>query len=411
MPAMAPFNVIVKPVGSACNLRCDYCYYLEKYKLVMGEGENSQVMSDRMLERFTRGYIESQPEGTEEITFTWQGGEPTLLGREFFQRAVAFQQRYKRSGMRITNALQTNGTLITDDFADFFGENEFLIGVSIDGPEQIHNRYRKYPDGQGSFSQVMKGIETLAQHRVAYNTLTVVQDDNCRYPKEVYDFLTSIGSTYLQFIPIVEPGGGRSVPPGKWGSFMNTVFDRWLSRDIGSVFIQHVDLLLGRYLGYPSSLCVHAPLCGRALAVEHNGNLYSCDHFVDPEHLLGNIAELGFDQMVDSPFQTSFGKSKHEKLNPSCRSCEYLGLCYGGCLRNRLPSQDGGNDLNYLCEGYKAFYAHTQPYFKAMAAALRSKMPASEYVRFLEPSLFEGVQRNDPCPCGSGKKFKHCHGK
>jgi uncharacterized protein len=368
-------------------------------------------MGDEMLELFTREYINAQPEGTEEVVFSWQGGEPTLLGMEFYKQAVSYQNAYKRPGMRITNALQTNGTLITDEFAAFFKEHDFLVGISIDGPEQIHNRYRKDPRRRGSFSQVMAGLEKLSSHDVEYNTLTVVQEDNSRFPAEIYSFLKSIGSTYMQFIPIVESSGSRSVAPRMWGRFLNSVFDDWLAGDIGDVFIQHFDLLLGRYLGYPATLCVHAQTCGRALALEHNGKLYSCDHFVDDEHLLGILGEQSLAQMTDSRFQHSFGSAKATGLHPDCTNCEYLPLCYGGCLRNRLPLKDKGKDLNYLCEGYKDFYAHTRPYFQAMASALNHRMPASAYVRFLDPSIFQGVERNALCPCGSGRKFKHCHGR
>ena len=404
----------MKPIGSLCNLRCDYCYYLDACNIVMREGEHSQIMSDEMLDLVTRLYIQTQPEGTREVTFSWQGGEPTLLGIDFFKRALSLQHTYARPGMRITNALQTNGTLITDEFAQFFKEHEVLVGISLDGPREFHNRYRRDSREIGSFDAAMDGLEALKKHGVQFNTLTVVQDHNGSYPEEVYTFLKGIGSRYMQFIPIVESEAGtvghRSVKPEQWGNFLQKVFNLWLKSDIGSVFVQHFDLLLGRYMGSPASLCVHTPECGRALALEHNGNLYSCDHFVDQEHLLGNITSESLTEMVDSTRQQSFGRMKSEGLNDTCRACEFLSLCYGGCLRNRLPSRDKGRELNYLCSGYKQLYRHTAPYLQAMKRALEYRRSPREYALFLDTSIYADCRRNDPCPCGSGKKFKHCHG-
>ncbi len=269
-------------------------------------------MTDQMLEHLTRSYIEAQPEGTFEIVFSWQGGEPTLLGIPFYEKAFALQRRYARAGMKIHNALQTNATVVTAEMARFFKEHEVLVGVSIDGPEHIHNHYRRYPDGSGSFSAMMKGYEQLKAAGVEVNTLTVIQDHNGDHPEEVYDFLCSIDSDYMQFIPVVEHDGQRilerSVAPLQFGSFLCSIFDRWVSRDIGRRFIQQVDMLLGIHMGQGSSLCVHAPQCGRALALEHNGKLYSCDHFVDQAHELGNIVQQEFFEMVDSPRQSASGR-------------------------------------------------------------------------------------------------------
>ncbi len=411
----APYNLILKPIGSVCNLRCEYCYYLEKYQIVMGADEKSQVMSDELLERMTREYIESQPISAQEVVFSWQGGEPTLLGIPFFEKALQMQEKYRREDMKILNALQTNGTLITPEFARFFRDNNFLIGISIDGPEDLHNRYRKNAEGKGSFAAVMGGLENLKSQGAEFNALTVVQKDNGNHPEEIYDFLKEIGVVHMQFIPIVETEGnkigGRSVTPAQWGNFLQRVFDRWLAGDIGQIYVQHFDLMLSHYMGYPPSLCVHSPTCGRALALEHNGNLYSCDHFVDPEHLLGNIADTPLTEMVDSEKQRTFGKMKQDGLPLKCQNCNFLHLCYGGCLRNRLPAPDRENSLNYLCEGYSHFYAHTKPYFEAMERALSNREFARDFVKYLDPKLFLHVGRNDPCPCGSGKKFKHCHGK
>lgn len=410
--AKAPFHIITKPVGSSCNLNCEYCFYLEKSHIVQDAGESSQIMSDELLEHFIKSYIETQPEGTSEIDFAWQGGEPTILGRSFFEKVVTLQNKYRRSEMNVHNSIQTNATLITEDFARFFKENNFLIGISIDGPEAIHNHYRKYPDGRGSFKDVMKGYELLVKAGVDVNTLTVVQNHNADFPYEIYDFLCSIDSSYMQFIPVVEHLENRvlerSVTAKQFGNFLNVIFDHWKSKDIGKRFVQHFDLFLGRYLGYPPTLCVHAPACGRAMALEHNGKLYSCDHFVDEDHYLGRITEKSIPEMVDGSFQTDFGWSKSTGFTEECRKCEYLQLCYGGCLRNRLLRSGERKKHNCLCEGYKMFFEHTQPYFRAMAAADRARRPASDFMNFFD---LASVGRNDNCPCGSGRKFKNCHGK
>ncbi|MCF7933204.1 MAG: anaerobic sulfatase maturase [Spirochaetia bacterium] len=411
MQCTRPFNIIIKPIGSVCNLDCAYCYYLKKSQLVMDPGESSQVMTDQMLEHLTRSYIEAQPEGTSEIVFSWQGGEPTLLGIPFYEKAFALQRRYARAGMKILNALQTNATVVTAEMARFFKEHEVLVGVSIDGPEHIHNHYRRYPDGSGSFSAMMKGYEQLKAAGVEVNTLTVIQDHNGDHPEEVYDFLCSIDSEYMQFIPVVEHDGQRilerSVAPLQFGSFLCSIFDRWVSRDIGRRFIQQVDMLLGIHMGQGSSLCVHAPQCGRALALEHNGKLYSCDHFVDQAHELGNIAQQEFFEMVDSPRQSAFGEAKSGNLPGECLSCPYLERCYGGCMRNRVRTARDGRPLNHLCEGYKMFYGHTEPYITAMGAALQHRRSAREYIDYFD---FSRTGRNDRCPCGSGRKYKNCHG-
>ncbi|MEO8410799.1 MAG: anaerobic sulfatase maturase [Propionivibrio sp.] len=384
--ARAPFHVMVKPIGAQCNLRCDYCFYLEKTELYPGRKAADYRMHDETLKTLIRAQIESRTPGQNEVTFAWQGGEPTLMGIPFFERVVKLQRKYAPKGVVISNAFQTNGVLITDDFARFFHDHQFLLGVSIDGPEQLHDRFRVDTAGRGTFNAVMAGIERLNRHQVEYNLLTVVQSDNSQHPEQVYDFLTGLGSPFLQFIPIVEPAaltlvGSRSVSGEQWGEFLNRVFHRWRAKDIGRVYVQHFDMLLGLVLGYPASLCVHAPQCGRGLALEHNGDLFSCDHYVDREHFLGNITSKSVAEMVDSPFQRTFGEGKSMSLPDICKQCDYLGLCYGGCPKDRLVDTDTGK-LNWLCAGYKAFYEETVPYFNAMAAALRQGLTASDYHRF-----------------------------
>lgn len=418
--ARAPLNLLVKPIGAVCNLDCAYCFYLSKKDLY--PGETSFKMTDRVLKRLTKQYINEQPEGIPEVSFGWQGGEPTLMGLDFFRKAVAYQKKYARSGMKITNGLQTNGVLLDDEWCKFLHEENFLVGVSVDGPEEMHNKFRLDRRGEGSFARVMKGIEALRRNCVEFNTLTVVESDNGDHPPEVYDFLKEIGSTFFQFIPIVEALAGgevgeRTVAPDQYGRFMCGVFDRWLEKnDVGRIYVQKFDMTLGIAMGYPAAICVHSEVCGRSVAMEHNGDLYSCDHFVDPEHLLGNIMKSTFVDMVDGAAQTKFGADKKDALHDKCLQCRYLPLCRGACPKDRVGGPGEGG-LNYLCEGYKAFYEHSFSVFKKMAVCLRLQRPASDYrlvddagrLRPVEPDAGRGrIGRNEPCPCGSGMKYKKC---
>lgn len=343
-------------------------------------------MNEATLERLTRLYITSQPLGVREVQFAWQGGEPTLMGIDFFRRAVALQKKYARPGLRVTNAFQTNGTLLDDDWARFFAEEDFLVGISIDGPEPLHNRYRSFPDGRGSFAAVMKGLEVLQQHRVEFNTLTCVQSDNAEHPLEVYRFLKEIGSTFMQFIPVMEPlpGGGvseASLRGDQFGRFLLTIFEEWLKGDIGRIFVQHFDVLLGILVQGVSALCAHAPVCGRALVVEHNGDVYACDHFVTPTHLRGNLKKDPLTRLVDCPQQKAFGLAKSSTLPRYCRECPYLFLCYGGCPAHRIAkTPDGEEGLNANCSGYRLFYASALPTLEKMAKALHAGRPARDWV-------------------------------
>lgn len=382
-----PFQVMVKPIGAQCNLRCDYCFYLEKKQLYPDTRGGHYRMRDDTLERFVRTLIESRLPGQQEVLFAWQGGEPTLMGLPFFTRVVALQRRYAPRGVAVRNAFQTNGVLVDDDFARFFHDHQFLVGVSVDGPQAVHDRFRRDRAGRGSFTAVMAGIERLNRHRVDYNLLTVVNSDNSRCPEEVYLFLRGLGTPHLQFIPLVEAAAdgavsSRTVSAQAWGGFLNRVFHRWRNDDIGRVFVQHFDLLLGLTLGYPASLCVHAAECGRALAMEHNGDVYSCDHYVTREHLLGNLNATPLVDMVESAAQLAFSRSKSGSLPKTCRDCDFLALCHGGCPKDRLIATDSGR-LNWLCAGYLAFYRDSAPYFAAMVGALRSGRPASDYGLFL----------------------------
>ena len=380
----SPFNIMAKPIGAICNLDCEYCYYLEKENLY--PGTTSFNMTEEVLDSYIRQYIYAQPINAAEVNFVWQGGEPTLLGISFFRKAFKLQQKYARPGMNITNSFQTNGTRLNNDWAQLFYDHDVLVGISIDGPEDIHDEFRPDKGGYGSFRQVMKGLEYLLKHNARFNTLTCVQSTNSSRPAKVYRFLKQIGSTHMQFIPIVEPEGDgevsyRSVHPVKYGTFLIGVFDDWLrSKDVGKIFVQDFDVTLNLVYGNPSPLCIHAETCGHAMAVEHNGDLYSCDHFVYPEYKIGNITEDRIEELSQCPQQQQFGLDKKEKLPQYCRDCEFLKVCNGGCPKDRIiQTPDGEPGLNYLCEGYKRFYKHSLPVFKKMAQCIRMGYPASDY--------------------------------
>jgi uncharacterized protein len=418
--AKFPFHVICKPIGPICNLRCDHCFYIEKRRLYPN-GERFR-MSEATLARFIAQQIASRPEGASEVAFAWQGGEPTLMGLGFFRRAVELQRLLAPPGLRISNSLQTNGTRLTPEWGAFLRGEGFLVGISIDGPAELHDRYRRDAQGRGSLARALRGLEVLQSHQVEFNTLTCVQRHNASHPREVYRFLRGLGSRYMQFIPVVEHSAGqgvspRSVHPRQFGRFLNAVFDCWRASDIGEVFVQHFDMMVGIAMGLPASLCVHAEECGRHLAMEHNGDLFQCDHFVDPSHLLGNLMETPLSELVDSERADRFGAEKREGLPGCCRRCHHLRFCQGGCPAHRFDKAPGGEPgLNHLCEGYRLFYRHTLPTFEAMAASLRSGGSARDYPAFAaSPSPSSqgrtGVPRNAACPCGSGRKYKRCCGR
>ncbi|HXS75580.1 MAG TPA: anaerobic sulfatase-maturation protein [Terracidiphilus sp.] len=399
--AHSPFHIMTKPIGPICNLDCKYCFYLEKEKLY--PGTQKWGMSGEVLERYIRDYIASQPQ--DEVHFAWQGGEPTLLGLDFFRTVVELQKRYA-NGKQIHNALQTNGVLIDDEWGEFLAENGFLVGVSIDGPRELHDCYRVDKGQAPTFERVMRGIETLTRHEVDFNTLTVVHRKNSEYPLEVYRFLKQIGSGFIQFIPIVErkaadaDGNGLvlikpsfergaavtdwSVEPEAYGRFLSQIFDEWVKKDVGRTFVQLFDVALESWMGMDASLCVFRKTCGSALAMEHTGDLYSCDHFVYPENKLGNIMEAGLESLVDSPEQKAFGEAKLNSLPRMCRSCEVRFACNGECPKHRfLTTPDGEPGLNYLCAGYKHFFKHINPYMEFMAGELRAGRPPANIMRML----------------------------
>ena len=438
------FHIMTKPIGPICNLGCKYCFYLEKEKLYPAkEGIEAFRMSDEVLENYIRQYIAQQ--NVPEISFAWQGGEPTLMGLDFFRRVVELQARYCPPHQRISNALQTNGTLLDKQWCDFFREHKFLIGLSIDGPREIHDRYRVNKGGHGTYDAVMHGLQLLKNHRVEFNTLTVIHKEASEHPLEVYEFLKSIGSGYMQFIPLVERAGPCtddlaeppllkvltpyspvtpwSVQPQQFGTFLCTIFDYWVRHDVGRYFVQMFDVQLGIELGLGSALCVFSETCGKALAMEHNGDLYSCDHFVYPQFKLGNILQQTIEEMIESPEQRRFGLDKQSLLPKYCRECPVVAHCNGECPKHRyLLTPDGEAGLNYLCAGYKMFFTHIKPHLAAMAELLRRGRPAADIMPMR--AACEGTRpgspapapsagepgRNDPCPCNSGKKFEKCCG-
>lgn len=419
--ATSPFHVMVKPRGAICNLDCSYCYYLAKELLYPGSRFR---MARDLLETYTQQYIEAQP--GDEVTFAWQGGEPTLMGLDFFRLAVEFQEQYRRPGMRIQNTLQTNGTLLDDEWCDFFSAHNFLIGLSLDGPRAMHDAYRVDKGGKPTFDRVMAGVELLKKHHVEFNILTTLHAANVEHPLEVYRFLRDeAGAQFLQFIPIVEVDrrasppavSSRSVTGRQYGAFLIAVFDEWVRRDVGRVFVQMFDVALAGWVGAPKGLCIFEETCGKALALEHNGDVYSCDHFVEPKYRLGNVKQRPLLAMVQSAQQQGFGEAKRDTLPRYCRECAVRFACNGGCPKDRiLTTPDGEPGLHYLCEGYKAFFTHIDAPMRRMAAELKAGRPPASIMLYLAQQEWELQQRmaragrNDPCPCGSGRKFKKCHG-
>ncbi len=386
---------MTKPIGPICNLDCSYCFYLEKEKLY--PGTSNFKMTDETLERYVRNYIQQQH--APEISFAWQGGEPTLMGVEFFRKVVAHQKQYA-DGKTITNAFQTNGTLLNDEWCEFLTENGFLVGLSVDGPEELHDHYRVDKGGKPTFQKVMKGLEFLKKHQVEFNTLTVVNRMNSKHPTRVYRFLKEIGSGFIQFIPLVEReatptaaalGLGLATPPNgkkvadiqvtpwsvrapQYGTFLCTIFDEWVREDVGKVFVQLFDVALGNWVGAGGGLCVFSETCGTALALEHNGDLYSCDHYVYPENRLGNINQQNLGDMVSSAQQKKFGLDKRDTLPRYCRECEVRFACHGECPKHRfINTRDGEPGLNYFCPAYKKFFNHITPAMNVMGQLLRER--------------------------------------
>ena len=448
------FHLLAKPTGATCNLDCAYCFFLSKEMLYPGSRFR---MADDLLETYVRQLIEAHR--VPAVTIAWQGGEPTMMGVDFFRRSVAYVEKHRRPGMRVEYTIQTNGTLIDDELAAFFHEHDFLVGISIDGPREMHDAYRVDRGGAPTFDRVMRGLDLLRKHGVEHNALTTLHHANADHPVEVYRFLRDeCGVRFMQFIPIIErlpapaidvplaslglaPGlalkapwdswrdrplyrqegelvTDRSITAEQYGSFLVGVFEEWVRRDIGTVYVQMFDVALAAWYGEPSGLCIHSETCGSALALEHNGDLYSCDHFVEEAYRLGNITETPMAELVASDRQRAFGLAKRETLPRYCVACDARFACHGGCPKDRfIPTPDGEPGLNYLCAGYTAFFHHVDDPMRAMSELLRQdRAPAELMARYAaeDARVREAVAhlgRNDQCPCGSGRKVKQCHGR
>lgn len=384
-PFARPLYVMTKPVGAVCNLACAYCYYLEKANLY--KDTSKHVMSDELLEKFIREYIGSQT--MHEVLFTWHGGETLMRPLSFYRKVVELQRQYA-GGHAIDNCIQTNGTLLTDEWCEFFKENNWLVGISIDGPQEFHDEYRKNRSGRPSFAKVMQGIRLLNKHGVEWNAMAVVNDYNADYPLEFYHFFKEIGCRYIQFAPIVErlskhedgrylatplqPGeqlADFSVSPEQWGNFLCTLFDEWVRSDVGQIFIQLFDSTLANWVGEQPGVCSMAKTCGHAGVMEFNGDVYACDHYVFPEFKLGNIYQQTLVEMMYSERQMEFGQMKQKSLPSQCRACEFLFACNGECPKNRFATTASGEPgLNYLCKGYHRFFKHVAPYMDYMKKEL-----------------------------------------
>ncbi|MBI3911262.1 MAG: anaerobic sulfatase maturase [Armatimonadetes bacterium] len=406
------FHVMLKPHGPICNLDCSYCFYLRKEDLYP-EGTPFRL-SEEVLEAFTRQYLAAQR--VPEVTFAFQGGEPTLMGLDFFRTAIALQEKYRKPGMRISNTLQTNGVLLNDEWCRFLKEHRFLVGLSLDGPRHLHDAYRVDKGGNPTFDRVYRALKLLQRHGVDLNILCVVNRINSEHPLDVYCFFRSEGVQFIQFVPAVERASNGEVTewtvrPEQWGQFLCAVFEEWVRRDVGRIFVQHFDVALEAWVGAEPSLCVHARTCGNCLAMEHNGDLFSCDHFVTPDYYLGNIQTTPLTELVGSTFQRAFGNDKRDSLPRYCRECPVLFACNGGCPKDRFATTpDGDPGLNYLCAGYRKFFTHIGPAMRIMADLLRNRRPPAAIMDMLGAPQggAQTVARNAPCPCGSGKKYKLC---
>ncbi|MCD1294144.1 anaerobic sulfatase maturase [Methanocella sp. CWC-04] len=419
----AAFHVLAKPTGSICNLQCRYCFFLSKERLYPG---NRFRMDDALLETYIRQVIESHQ--VPQVYVAWQGGEPTLMGLDFYRKSIELEKKHKKPDMTIINTLQTNGTTLDDEWCRFFKENNFLIGISIDGPRELHDAYRVDRSGNPTFDRVMRGLRLLQKYDVDFNILATIHASNADHPLDVYRFFRDeAGAQFIQFIPIVERDNetgfqegqdvtGRSVKAEQFGNFLKAIFDEWVRRDVGRVFVQTFDVALANWAGVPSGLCIFSPTCGEAMALEHNGDMYSCDHFVEPKYFLGNIKEMHMSEIAGSLKQSRFGRDKLETLPAYCRECEVRFACHGGCPKDRIiNTPDGEPGLNYLCAGYRSFFDHIDRPMKMMAQLLRQNRAPAEIMQILAGEQarrsYVKIGRNDPCPCGSGLKFKRCHGK
>ena len=399
-PFAKPLYVMLKPAGAHCNLACKYCYYLEKNNLY--QNSHRHLMSDEMLEQFTREYIEAQT--MPQVLFTWHGGEPLMRSIDFYKKALALQKKYAH-GKQIDNVIQTNGTLLTDGWCEFFAKNHWLVGISIDGPQEYHDHYRVTPAGKPSWEKVMQGIQLLKKHRVEWNAMAVVNAYNAEHPLEFYHFFRDNGCQYLQFTPIVErltehedgrtlasladdreiPLADASVTPQQWGNFLCTIFDDWVRHDVGKTFVEIFDCTLANWMGVLPGICAYSKECGHAGVMEHNGDIYSCDHFVFPEYKLGNIREQSLIDMLYGEKQQAFSRLKHTSLPRQCKECDMEFACHGECPKNRFEKDKYGEPgLNYLCQGYYQYYTHVAPYMDFMKRELLAQRPPANIMNVLK---------------------------
>ena len=399
-PFAKPLYVMLKPAGAHCNLACKYCYYLEKNNLY--QNSHRHLMSDEMLEQFTREYIEAQT--MPQVLFTWHGGEPLMRSIDFYKKALALQKKYAH-GKQIDNVIQTNGTLLTDEWCEFFAKNHWLVGISIDGPQEYHDHYRVTPAGKPSWEKVMQGISLLKKHRVEWNAMAVVNAYNAEHPLEFYHFFRDNGCQYLQFTPIVErltehedgrtlasladdreiPLADASVTPAQWGNFLCTIFDDWVRHDVGKTFVEIFDCTLANWMGVLPGICAYSKECGHAGVMEHNGDVYSCDHFVFPEYKLGNIREQSLIDMLYGEKQQAFSRLKHTSLPRQCKECDMEFACHGECPKNRFEKDKYGEPgLNYLCQGYYQYYSHVAPYMDFMKRELLAQRPPANIMNVLK---------------------------
>ena len=399
-PFAKPLYVMLKPAGAHCNLACKYCYYLEKNNLYQNTPRH--LMSDEMLEQFTREYIEAQT--MPQVLFTWHGGEPLMRSIDFYKKALALQKKYAH-GKQIDNVIQTNGTLLTDEWCEFFAQNHWLVGISIDGPQEYHDHYRVTPAGKPSWEKVMQGISLLKKHRVEWNAMAVVNAYNAEHPLEFYHFFRDNGCQYLQFTPIVErltehedgrtlasladdreiPLADASVTPQQWGNFLCTIFDDWVRHDVGKTFVEIFDCTLANWMGVLPGICAYSKECGHAGVMEHNGDVYSCDHFVFPEYKLGNIREQSLIDMLYGEKQQAFSRLKHTSLPRQCKECDMEFACHGECPKNRFEKDKYGEPgLNYLCQGYYQYYTHVAPYMDFMKRELLAQRPPANIMNVLK---------------------------
>lgn len=399
-PFAKPLYVMLKPAGAHCNLACKYCYYLEKNNLY--QNSHRHLMSDEMLEQFTREYIEAQT--MPQVLFTWHGGEPLMRSIDFYKKALALQKKYAH-GKQIDNVIQTNGTLLTDEWCEFFAKNHWLVGISIDGPQEYHDHYRVTPAGKPSWEKVMQGIQLLKKHRVEWNAMAVVNAYNAEHPLEFYHFFRDNGCQYLQFTPIVErltehedgrtlasladdreiPLADASVTPQQWGNFLCTIFDDWVRHDVGKTFVEIFDCTLANWMGVLPGICAYSKECGHAGVMEHNGDVYSCDHFVFPEYKLGNIREQSLIDMLYGEKQQAFSRLKHTSLPRQCKECDMEFACHGECPKNRFEKDKYGEPgLNYLCQGYYQYYSHVAPYMDFMKREFLAQRPPANIMNVLK---------------------------